>query len=93
MEDFHYVIKSQLLFSPGGIMKDNRIIQEAIRTRGIIYDFINALVLEHGIGMVLSILEDICFIQATSMKIHKKDIRTAELWDKIGKQITNIKID
>ena len=93
MEDFHYVIKSQLLFSPGGIMKDNRIIQEAIRTRGIIYDFINALVLEHGIGMVLSVLEDACFIQATLLRINKREIKKAELWDKIGKQIAKIKID
>jgi len=52
-------------------MEDNRIIQEAIRIRGNIYDI----------------------IQATSLKIHKKDIRKAELWDKIGKQIAKIKID
>jgi hypothetical protein len=74
-------------------MENNKIIQEAIRIRGEIFDIIQALVAEHGIGMILSILEDVCFIQATSLKIHKKDTGTAELWDKIGTQITKIKID
>ncbi len=74
-------------------MEKNRIIQEAINIRGNIYDIIRALVAEHGIGMVLSVLEDVCFIQATSLKIHHKDIRKSELWDKIGIQITKIKTD
>lgn len=74
-------------------MKENRIIQEAIKIRGSIYDIIGALVAEHGIGMVLSVLEDVCFIQATSLKIHKKDIRKSELWDKIGIQIAKIRTD
>jgi hypothetical protein len=72
-------------------MENNRIIQEAIKIRGEIYDIIQALVAEHGLGMVLSILEDICFIQATSLRIHDKEIRKAESWDKIGKQIAKIK--
>ncbi len=74
-------------------MNENRAIQEAINIRGNIYDIIRALVTEHGIGMVLSVLEDVCFIQATSLKIHHKDTKKAELWDKIGKQITKIKTD
>ena len=74
-------------------MQNNRIIQEAIRIRGNIYDIIRALVAEHGIGMVLSLLEDVCFIQATSLRIHNKEITKAELWDKIGKQIAKIKIN
>ena len=74
-------------------MEENRIIQEAIKIRGNIYDIIQALVAEHGIGMVLSVLEDVCFIQATSLRIHNKDIRKAELWDNIGVQIAKIKSD
>lgn len=90
MADFQYLIKVSSNFF-GGNMKDNRIIQEAIKIRGEIYDIIQALVAEHGIGMVLSVLEDICFIQATSLKIHDKEIKKAELWDKIGQQIAKIK--
>jgi hypothetical protein len=74
-------------------MEENRIIQEAINIRGNIYDIIQALVAEHGIGMVLSVLEDVCFIQATSLRIHDKDIGKAESWDNIGVQIAKIKID
>lgn len=73
-------------------MGDKRLIQDALRIRGEIYDVINALVAEHGIGMILSILEDICFIQAVSLKIHKKDTKKAELWDKLGIQIAKIKM-
>ncbi len=72
-------------------MEDNRIIQEAIKIRGEIYDIIQALVAEHGLGMILSVLEDVCFIQATSLKIHNKEIEKAETWDNIGKQIAKIK--
>ncbi len=72
-------------------MENNRIIHEAIQIRGEIYDIIQALVAEHGLGMVLSVLEDVCFIQATSLKIHDKEIKKAESWDNIGKQIAKIK--
>lgn len=72
-------------------MENNRIIQEAIKIRGEIYDIIQALVAEHGLGMVLSVLEDVCFIQATSLKIHSKETKKAESWDKIGRQIAQIK--
>jgi len=90
MADFPYLIECQFHFF-GGNMENNRIIQEAIKIRGEIYDIIQALVAEHGIGMVLSVLEDICFIQATSLKIHDKEIKKSELWDRIGKQIAKIK--
>jgi hypothetical protein len=73
-------------------MEDNSIIQEAIKIRGEIYDIIQVLVAEHGLGMVLSVLEDICFIQATSLKIHDKEIKKAETWDNIGKKIARIKL-
>ena len=74
-------------------MEDNSTIQEAIRTRGKIYDILQALVAEHGIGMVLSVFEDVCFIQATSLKIHDKCLEEAKIWDKIGKQIARIASD
>lgn len=71
-------------------MEDNSTVQEAIRIRGKIYDILQALVAEHGIGMVLSVFEDVCFIQATSLKIHDKRLDKAKSWDKIGKQIAKI---
>jgi len=74
-------------------MKDNSTIQAAIRTRGQIYDILQALVAEHGIGMVLSVFEDVCFIQATSLKIHDKCLEKSKSWDKIGKQIAKIVSD
>lgn len=74
-------------------MAENRIIQEAINIRGNIYDIIQALVAEHGIEMILSVLEDVCFIHATSLRIHDKDIGKAELWDNLGQQIASIKIE
>ena len=74
-------------------MKDNSTIQEAIRTRGQIYDILQALVAEHGIGMVLSVFEDVCFIQATSLRIHDKCLEKAKIWDKIGRQISKIVSD
>jgi len=74
-------------------MKDNSTIQEAIRTRGQIYDILQALVAEHGIGMVLSVFEDVCFIQATSLKIHDKCPDKAKIWDRIGRQIARIVSD
>lgn len=67
-------------------------IKEAIRTRGQIYDIIQALIVEHGIEMILSVLEDVCFIQATSLKIHKKNANDAKYWDGIGMQIAQIKL-
>ena len=73
-------------------MEDNRAIQEAIKIRGEIYDIIKALVAKHGLGTVLSVLEDVCFIQATSLKIHDKETKKAESWDNIGKQISKIKL-
>lgn len=73
-------------------MGNESMIKEAIRTRGQIYDIIQALIVEHGIEMILSVLEDICFIQATSLKIHKKNTNDAKYWDGIGKQITKIKL-
>ena len=74
-------------------MEDNRAIREAIRTRGKIFDILHALVSEHGIGMVLSVFEDVCFIQATSLKVHNKCVKKAKTWDKIGKQIARIVTD
>lgn len=74
-------------------MKNNSTIQAAIRTRGQIYDVLQALVAEHGIGMVLSVFEDVCFIQATSLRIHDKCLEKAKIWDKIGRQISKITAD
>ncbi|MDH5468271.1 MAG: hypothetical protein OEY25_12715 [Candidatus Aminicenantes bacterium] len=74
-------------------MEDNRTIREVIRTRGQVYDILQALVAEHGIGMVLSVFEDVCFIQATSLKVHGKCLEKAKSWDKIGKQIARIVTD
>jgi hypothetical protein len=76
----------------GTSMGNESIIKEAVKTRGEIYDIIKALIVEHGIEMILSVLEDICFIQATSLKIHKKNTDEEKYWDHIGKQITQIKL-
>jgi len=43
--------------------------------------------------MVLSVFEDVCFIQATSLKIHDKCLEKSKSWDKIGKQIAKIVSD
>ncbi len=77
----------------GGYMENNSTIQEAIRIRGKIYDILQALVAEHGIGTVLSVFEDVCFIQATSLKIHDKCIDKAKSWNKIGRQLAKIVSD
>ncbi len=86
-----------ILYKPalflGGDMENNSTIQEAIRIRGKIYDILQALVAEHGIGMVLSVFEDVCFIQATSLKIHDKCIDKAKSWNKIGRQLAKIVSD